>query len=82
MNNAGLKSFYNGVSIFFLVLTVLVCLVTTLWLVNKDSVPSFLANPTDIPLQPTLTFSTWTPSPVPSNTPTPRATWTPIPTPG
>lgn len=77
------SSIYNVVSVIFLILTLVICLLTVVWVSDTVAVPDFLAPSTDIPLPPTRPNVTWTPSATVSVTPSPRATWTvePSPTP-
>lgn len=74
---------YNIVSIMFVLLSVMVCLITIAWSTGTINVPSALAPSTDVPIPPTVPRYTFTPSLTPQATRTPlptdapRATWTP-----
>ena len=83
-----MRSCYNVTTLFFTLSTVLVCLVTSLFLSNKENVPTFLAPSTEIVIPTMQAAVIWTPSStprptntrLPSVTPSPSPTWTSTPT--
>ncbi len=70
------NSIYNIISVVFLVLSLLICLVTVGWVSGAVPVPGGLSPATDVPTPTQRVFPTFTPSP--TNTPTLQPTWTPI----
>lgn len=83
-----MRSFYNLISTIFFLLTLATCLVTALFLSDKENVPTFLAPSTPIVIPTMQAASIWTPSftpratntRFPTATPTVTATWTATPT--
>lgn len=73
------NSIYNTVSIVFLILSLLICLVTAGWISGAVPVPGGLAPVTDVPSPTELVAPTFTPSA--TVTATPQPTWTPPGTP-
>ena len=74
--NRNSDAIFNAASIVFLVLSLLLCLVSVVWLVSDSAVPDFLAPATEGPVPTQRTKVTFTPSYTPSS---PPATWTPTP---
>jgi hypothetical protein len=73
---------YNLITLIFLVLAVLTCLIASAWVSGTLAVPKFLQPPTDIPLPELQVRVSFTPSntPLPTSTPFPTNTPTVTPT--
>lgn len=70
----GSKSLYNAISLFFLFLSAIICIVTLGWMSESITVPGFIAPSTDVPTVQVIAFASFTPSMTPTITVTPSIT--------